>query len=163
MNRRHSLNLPIANHAAWLPIFLLALGIVAYTASSAYALISIGTLSKTQAKDKYGITMHARKNGDAGIQVWLEFKQEGWLEKFTYAELRMRDEYGKHLVSAKLEPRSVKHGQPEEMTSVSFSAAPDQLKNCSFLVVCYNSNEGDVGYYLPVKDFLDLNHWVKEK
>lgn len=141
----------------WLPIFLAAFVLVAYGASSAYAMISVGTLSPEKAQKKYGITMHARKNGDAGIKVWLEFKQEGWLEKFTYAELRMKNEQGKHLVSAKLEPRPVKHGQREEITTVSFSAAPDQLENCSFLVVCYHSSEGDVGYYLNVPDFIDLN------
>ncbi len=34
-------------------------------------MIGIGELTKQKAKDKYGITMHARKNGDAGIKVWL--------------------------------------------------------------------------------------------
>ena len=34
---------------------------------------------------------------------------------------------------------------------------------CSFLVVCYGSNEGDVGYYLKVKDFLDVKNSVTQK
>jgi hypothetical protein len=29
--------------------------------------------------------------------------------------------------------------------------------------VCYGSNEGDVGYYLKLKDFLDLKGPVTEK
>jgi hypothetical protein len=46
---------------------------------------------------------------------------------------------------------------------VAFSADPSQLAQCSFLAVCYGSNEGDVGYYLRVKDFLDLGNPVTEK
>ena len=131
-------------------------------ANQCFALISIGVLTKEKAKDKYGITMHARKNGDAGIKVWLEFKKEGWLEKFTYAELRM-DSEGKHLISAQLQPNPVHHRQPKEITTVAFSVDADQLEQCSFLVVCYNSNEGDVGYRLKAKDFLDLKNPVTEK
>ncbi|RCS42268.1 hypothetical protein DTL42_19550 [Bremerella cremea] len=155
-----SFNVPAARKArcrVWLPIFLAAFFLLAYGASSAYAMISVGTLNQEQAQKKYGITMHARKNGDAGILVWLEFKKEGWLKKFTYAELHMKNEQGKHLVSAKLEPRPVKHGQSEEITTVSFSADSDQLKNCSFLVVSYQGIAGGVGYYLNVRDFIDLN------
>jgi hypothetical protein len=75
-------------------------------ANSSFAMISVGTLTKEKAKDKYGITMHARKNGDAGIKVWIEFKKEGWLDKFTYAELRMASAKGDHIVSAQLQPKS---------------------------------------------------------
>ncbi len=142
---------------------LLGVIILALLANPSSALISLGVLSKEAAKDKYGITMHARKNGDAGIKVWLEFKKEGWLEKFTYAELRMEDARGKHLLSAKLQPNPVHHRQSKDITTVVFSADPDQLRQCSFLVVCYGSNEGDVGYYLKLKDFLDLKNPVTEK
>lgn len=128
----------------------------------AYAIISIGVLSKETAKEKYGITMHARKNGDAGINVWLEFKKEGWLEKFTYAELQMEDREGKHIVSAQLQPNPVHHRQPADITTVAFSVAPEQLELCSFLVVCYGSNEGDVGYVLPAKAFLDPKNPLTE-
>ena len=126
-------------------------------------MISIGVLNKKTAVEKYGITMHARYNGDAGIKVWLEFKEEGWLEKFTYAEIRMEDADGKHLLSARLQPNPVHHRQAEDITTVAFSADADQLGRCSFLVVCYGSNEGDVGYYLKVKDFLDLEHPVTDE
>jgi len=141
---------------------LLSIVIIALIANSSSAMISVGVLSKEAAKDKYGITMHARKDGDAGIKVWLQFKQKGWLEKFTYAELRIEDR-GKHLVSAKLQPNPVHHRQSKDITTVCFSADADQLAQCSFLVVCYGSNEGDVGYYLKLKDFLDLKEPVTEK
>lgn len=61
--------------------------------SQCFAMISVGTLSQEQARE-YGITMHHRKNGDAGVQVWLEFKKVGFLEKFSYCELRMKDRKG---------------------------------------------------------------------
>ena len=134
-----------------------------FLASSSFAEIAFGTLTKEKAKDKYGITMHARNNGDAGVMVWLEFKKEGWLEKFTYAELRMKDSKGKHMVSARLQPNPVKHGQSNDIVSVSFSADSKQLAQCSFFVVCYHSNEGDVGYYLNAEDFLDLANPITDK
>ena len=142
---------------------LFSICILTLIASPSFGEISVGVLTKKTAKEKYGITMHARKNGDAGIKVWLAFKKEGWLEKFTYAELRMEDADGKHLLSAQLQPNPVHHRQAKDLTTVAFSADADQLGKCSFLVVCYGSNEGDVGYYLKVKDFLDLEDPVTDK
>lgn len=120
-----------------------------------FAEISVGALTKAEAAG-LGITMKHRPNGDAGVMVWLEFKKEGDLEKFTYAEFRMRDAKGKHLVSARLQPHPVVSGQPGEVVSVAFSAEPTQLEHCAFMVVAYGSRRGDVGYVLNVKDFLDL-------
>ncbi len=133
-------------------LFLLVLGVASFAANQCFAEISVGTLTKESAKERYGITMHATQNGDAGIKVWLEFKKEGWLEKFTYAELRITDAAGKHMISAMLQPNPVHHRQSKDTTTVSFSADPNQLAQCSFLVVCYNSSEGDVGYFLNVMD-----------
>jgi hypothetical protein len=123
--------------------------------NSCLAMISVGDLSKEQAKE-LGISMKHRENGDAGVMVWLEFKKEGFLEKFSYCELRMKDANGKHFVSAMLQPRPVVHGQPEEIVSVAFSVDRAQLANCAFLIVAYGSSRGDVGYLLHVKNFLNL-------
>ena len=125
-------------------------------------MIDVGVLNKKTAQEKYGITMHARNNGDAGIKVWLEFKKEGWLEKFTYAELQLDDPSGKHILSAQLQPNPVHHRQPEDVTTVAFNVRQEQLAQCGFLVVCYGSNEGDVGYHLYAKDFLDVNNPLTE-
>jgi hypothetical protein len=162
MQRPDQLTIERTNARRRFSTLLLTVCIVALTASAGFAEISVGTLTKAEAKDKYGITMHARTNGDAGIQVWIQFKKQGWLEKFTYAELRMKDANGKHLISARLQPNPVRHGQSDDVTTVSFSADADQLAQCRFLVVCYNSNEGDVGYYLNVREFLDLRNPVTE-
>ena len=145
------------------PAALFSVCVLMITTSPTFGEISVGVLTKEKAKEKYGITMHARANGDAGIKVWLAFRKEGWLEKFTYAELRVEDARGKHLLSARLQPNPVHYRQPQDTTTVAFSADPSQLARCSFLVVCYGSNEGDVGYYLRVKDFLDLEDPVTEK
>jgi hypothetical protein len=142
---------------------VLSICFVSLVAAPSYGEISVGRLTKETAKDEYGITMHARKNGDAGVKVWLEFKQQGWLKKFTYAELRIVDAKGKHRLSAKLQPNPVHHRQSKDVTTVAFSADPDQLERCSFLVVCYGSNEGDVGYYLRVKDFIDMEKPTAEQ
>lgn len=146
-----------------LSVILFVLLLAAATSSVCLAMISIGPLTKVKAKEKYGITMHARQNGDAGIKVWLEFKKQGWLEKFTYAELEMTDENGKHLISAMLKPNPIHHRQAEDLTTVSFSADASQLPRCRLLVVCYGSDEGDVGYTLDVKDFLDMKNPITEK
>lgn len=142
---------------------MLSLCFFTLIASPSFGVISVGVLKKEAAKNKYGITMHARKNGDAGIRVWLQFKKEGWLEKFTYAELKMKDSRGKHIISARLQPNPLHHRHSQDITTVAFSADADQLAKCSFLVVCYGSNEGDVGYYLKVKDHLDLKSPATEK
>ena len=120
-----------------------------------FAMISVGHLSKKEAED-LGIMMKQRPNGDAGVMVWLEFKKKGFLEKFTYAELRMKDSKGKHLLSARLQPHPVTSGQAAEVLSFAFSAEPGQLENCAFMIVAYGSSRGDVGYILNVKDFLNL-------
>ena len=161
----HSKTLSVTRFMACrrLSVMLLVLLLVAATSNVGPAEISIGPLTKVTAKEKYGITMHARQNGDAGIKVWLEFKKKGWLEKFTYVELRMTDEKGKHLVSATLQPNPIHHRQAEGLTTVSFSADASQLPRCRFLIVCYGSNEGDVGYTLDVKDFLDMKNPITEK
>jgi len=125
-----------------------------------FAMISVGNLSKEEAA-KLGITMQHRQNGDAGVMVWLEFKKEGFLEKFTYAELQLKDARGKHLLSARLQPHPVVYGQPTEVVSVAFSADPAQLENCAFMIVAYGSSRGDVGYVLKVKDFIDLKGVAK--
>lgn len=134
----------------------LGLALVLAAAPSCFGMISVGFLNKEQAAE-LGIAMKQRPNGDAGVMVWLEFKKEGFLEKFTYAEFRMEDTKGKHLVSARLQPHPVNHGQPEEVVSVAFSADAAQLERCAFMIVAYGSSRGDVGYVLRVKDFLKLN------
>lgn len=119
----------------------------------ALAMISIGRFSPEQAKEA-GITMHARKNGEIGVLVWLELKKESFLEETTYVELQMDDAEGKQLLSAMLKPKPVVQGQPDDIVSVSFSAQPEQLKHCSFLVVNYGSPLADVGHLLKVSDFI---------
>ncbi len=142
-------------------VFSVCLG--AFIVSPCLAMISVGFLTKEKAKEKYGITMHAHADGEAGIKVWLDFKKEGWLEKLTYVQLRFEDTEGKPLITAPLHAGPVDRSQPDGMWRVAFSAKPEQLSRCSFLVVCYNSNEGDVGYYLKVKDFLDLKNPITEE
>jgi hypothetical protein len=142
-------------HTSPLAIAAAAIAALLTAAPPSPAMISVGNLSPEQARE-LGIEMKSRGNGDAGVKVWIEFKKEGFLKAFTYAELRMADAEGKHLVSARLEPNPVVHGQPEDLVSVAFSADPSQLAKCSFLVVAYGSSRGDVGYYLKVSDFLGL-------
>jgi hypothetical protein len=58
-------------------VMLFVILFVAVTSGVCLAMIEVGSLTKVTAKEKHGITMHARQNGDAGIKVWLEFKKNG--------------------------------------------------------------------------------------
>lgn len=138
------------------PTFTIAVSILLFLSSSlsSFAMICVGDLSKEEALE-LGITMKQRTNGDAGVLVWIEFKKENFLKDFSYCKLQMNDTEGKHLLSAILQQRAVVHGQPEEIASYAFSAEPEQLKHCSFLVVAYGSSRGDVGYNLHVKDYIE--------
>jgi len=132
--------------------------VATFTCDVSHGMIRIKPLTKEAAKDEYGIIMHTAKNGDAGIKVWIQFKQEGPMKEFVYAELQMEDSEGNHLLKAQLEPNPAHHRQPEETTTVAFSAAPDQLNRFSFLVVCSDGIRGHRGYLLRVKDFLNLTN-----
>jgi len=143
-------------------MILLLAALIVTAPSAAQAMITISVLTKEQAKQKFGITMHARQNGDAGIKVWIEFKEEGLPDKYTYSELRLTDAQGKQLLSAKLQPNAVHHRQTPGKTTVYFSASPDQLKNYNILVVCYQDH-GGTGYQLNLKDFLDMENPVTEE
>ena len=136
-------------------IVLSFLFLLLFSIAPAFALISVGFMNKDEAKEA-GITMKSRSDGDAGTKVWIEFKKEGFLKDFTYAELQITDAQGKHRVSARLEPVAVVHGQPKDVITLSFSADPAELENCAFFVVAYGSSRGDVGYVLKVKDFIEL-------
>lgn len=115
------------------------------------AMISVGVLSPEEAAG-LGITMKQRPNGDAGVMVWLEFKKQGVLDHFTYAEVQLHDPAGKPRLSARLEPHPVNHGQPTDLVTVAFSAQPAELDHCAFLIAAYGSSRGDVGFVLKVKD-----------
>lgn len=119
-----------------------------------FALISVGPLSKEKAKE-LGVTMNWRTNGDHGYMVWLEFTPDSPLREFTYVELQISDEKGKHRLSAHLKPRKVVYQQAENVKTVPFSAQLDQLGSCSFMVVNYK-DRGGVGYTMNVADYLDL-------
>ena len=133
---------------------ILSIFLSIFLSCSCFGMISVGNLSKEEAS-KLSITMKHRLNGDAVVKVWLEFEEEGFLEKFTYCELQMVDAKGKRILSAMLHPNPVTHGQSKDLTTVAFSADPAQLTNCSFMVVSYGSSRGDVGYVLAMKDFVD--------
>ncbi len=140
----------------------LALVWILLLASPCFGMIGVGIMTKEEAA-KLGIVMKSRPNGDAGTLVWVEFKKTDFLEHFTYAELEVKDAAGKHRFSVKLLPNPVVYQQPADLTSVAFSAEPEELEHCSIMLVAYGSSRGDVGEILQVKDHLDLVAVKKEK
>lgn len=119
------------------------------------ALISIGPLDKEKAT-KYGITVKARKNGDAGVKVWVEYRKEGLLEGFSYAQLLIQEQNGKHQVSARVSEGPMNRDKNSKVVSASFSAVPDQLKNSTFRLVAHGGGRGGVDYDLKVTDFINI-------
>ena len=124
------------------------------TAHPCFALIDVGYLTREKASE-FGIRVRQRPNGDAGVLVWVEFRKQGFLEAFTYAEFRMTDAKGQQIASTRIQPHPVVPNQPSDLLTVAFSAQPDQLQNCSILLVAYGSRLGDVGYIIRPRDFLD--------
>ena len=148
----NTISMPM-NMKASTKIILSFLALLFFSIAPAFALISVGHMTKAEAKEA-GITMKSRPDGDAGTKVWIEFKKQGFLQAFTYAELQVYDAQGKQRLSARLEPVPVVPGQAKDVVTCSFSADPAELEHCAFLVVAYGSTKGDVGYVLKVKDFI---------
>lgn len=119
----------------------------------AHALISIANLDIEKAGE-LGVTLHQRPNGEAGVLVWIEITNQELVGKYTYCEFRLAGPDGKHMASAKLELRPVRHGQAEDIHTYAFSVAPEYLKDAQFMLVTYQSSRGHVGYLMKVKDFL---------
>lgn len=117
--------------------------------SHCFALMMIADVSKERAKEM-GVTMRSKKNGDAGVAVWLEFKTQGALKKFVRVELRMTAG-GKHLVSAPLQSSR----PTANSVSVYFSADPAYLADSIFMIVVSEPAKGGTGYQFKVKDFIE--------
>ena len=118
--------------------------------SQCFAMISVGVISPERAKE-LGVTFRSHTNGAAGIQVWLEFKAEGKLQKITYVELQI-GEGENRIMSAAL---PVSYSTPGKGV-VSFSAYPAYLSKSTLMIVVYGGPKGDVGYQFKVKDFIEL-------
>ena len=127
-------------------------------ASSGYcsAETVIGDVTPEEAKDM-GVSILARKIGDARIKVSLEFKPQGKLDKFQLIELRMTSA-GKPLVSAPL----MASDPAKDSISTSFTVDPGSLHECEFWVYVDDVPPhidvplGDSAYRFKVKDFVDL-------
>jgi len=118
------------------------------TPSPCLAMISVEDVSMERAKE-LGVTFRTDRNGEAGIQVWLEFKAEGELKKITYVELQIG--HGEdRIMSARLDVSQPKPGS----MAVHFSAYPAYLPRSTLMIVVYQGPKGDVGYRFRVKDFI---------
>jgi len=118
--------------------------------SQCLAMLSIEDVSTNRAKE-LGVTIRTNMNGQAGIQVWMEFKTEGELKKITYVELQIGD--GEHRIMSA--PLLVSYPSPERGT-VRFSAYPAYLSKCILTIAVYGGPKGDRGYRFKVKDFVEL-------
>jgi hypothetical protein len=125
-------------------VFLLCAG-----RTQCQAMISVEDVSQARARE-LGVTFRTHTNGQAGMQVWMEFKLKGELQKITYVELQVGDG-PERIASAHLR---VSNPDPAS-ASVNFSAFPAYLSKSTLMIVVYNGPRGDVGYQFKVKDFIE--------
>jgi hypothetical protein len=113
------------------------------------AMISVENVSKERARE-LGVTFRSATNGQAGIQVWMEFKLKGELQKITYVELQVGDG-AERMVSTHM-----RVSNPDSASaSANFSAFPAYLSKSTLMIAVYNGPRGDVGYQFKVKDFIE--------
>jgi hypothetical protein len=117
--------------------------------SPCFAMLAIEDVSTNRAKE-LGVTIRTNMNGQAGIQVQMEFKTEGELKKITYVELQIGDGENR-IMSA---PLLVSYPSPGRV-AVRFSAYPAYLSKCILTIAVYGGPKGDWGYRFKVKDFVE--------
>jgi len=98
-----------------------------------------------------GISIWAQKNGDAGIEVRLEFRAKDKFKDFTRIELQI-GEGANRKMSAPLLVSYLDH----EKVSTRFSAFPSYLAESSLIIFVNDIPLGGTGYRLKVKNFVDL-------
>jgi hypothetical protein len=123
--------------------------IIMVVPSHCFGMFSIEDVSKSRAK-ALGVTFQTNTNGEAGIQVRLEFNTRGELKKITYVELQI-GEGESRIVSA---PLQVFYPSPKTGL-VRFSAYPAYLPKSTLTIVVYGGPKGDVGYRFKVEDFTE--------
>ena len=127
---------------------------LAISSTPCFAMDLLGTLTKKEATQA-GITVRSRPDGANVTKVWLEFRKDSPLAKFTWIELRMEDEEGLPLLTTRLQPHPVAQGQSENIVTVSFSVDSLLLEACSFW---FHQGGGLLGgeiLTIKVSDFLD--------
>jgi len=117
--------------------------------SRCFAEIVIEDVSTNRAKE-LGVTIRTNMNGQAGVQVRLEFKTDGKLKNVSYVELQIGDGENR-IMSA---PLLVSYPSPDRAT-VRFSAYPAYLSKSILTIAVYGGPKGDWGYRFKVKDFIE--------
>ena len=114
-----------------------------------FAEYGVMEVSRADAKEM-GITIRTNGNGDAGIQVTMEFAASGKLQHFTHAQVQIGE--GKdRIMSASLREDRSSAGS----VTVRFSADPAYLSRSMLWVYVRDAPLGGTAYRLKVKDFLE--------
>ena len=117
--------------------------------SRCFAEIVIEDVSTNRAKE-LGVTIWTNMNGQAGIQVWLEFKTTGELKKYSHVELQIGK--GENLIMSA--PLLTTHPSPESV-AVNFSAYPAYVPKSTLMIVVRDAPLGGTGYRFKVKDVIE--------
>ena len=117
--------------------------------SRCFAEIVIEDVSTNRAKE-WGVTIRTNMNGQAGIQVRLEFKTDGELKRFSYVELQIGD--GENRVMSA--PLQVSYPSPGKV-AVRFSASPAYVPKSTLTIVVGDTALITTGYRFRVKDFIE--------
>ena len=117
--------------------------------SQCFAEIVIEDVSTNRAEE-LGVTIRTNMNGQAGIQVVMEFKTTGELKNFANVELQIGDGENR-IMSA---PLLVSYPSPDRAT-VRFSAYPAYVPKSTLMIVVRDTPIGGTGYRFKVKDFIE--------
>jgi hypothetical protein len=117
--------------------------------SQCFAEIVIEDVSTNRARE-LGVTIRTNMNGQAGIQVRLEFKTTGELKMYSHVELQIGDGENR-IMSA---PLLVSSASPERV-AVNFSVYPAYLSKSTLTIVVRDTPLGATGYRFEVKDFIE--------
>ena len=117
--------------------------------SRCFAEIVIEDVSTNRARE-WGVTIGTNMNGQAGVQVRLEFKTDGKLKNVSYVELQI-GEGESRIMSA---PLVLSYAGPGRV-AVSFSAYPAYVPKSTLMIVVRDAPLGGTGYRFKVKDFIE--------
>ena len=131
-------------------VSLAALILFVAVCGTSLAVISVGNVSKDQAKE-LGIELRAKPNGPNEAWIELEFKPEGKLAGFKHVSLEIADDKQFQLGWTPLKDERTSSGN----VVVRLMGNRAFLEKVTLRVVC-GPFTGDTGHDLRVKDFVDF-------
>lgn len=125
----------------------LCLGVAAERCS---ALAVIQPVAQDKAKE-LGITVRSQPSANDDLIVIVEFKKQGEMREFRWADLEL-SRNGKRVISSAIQPRTT----DKDTVRLDLYMDPAAVPDTSVTIFVYNQPRGGIGYRLKLKDFYPL-------